>query len=328
VADKTTQFINMDLPNTIWRASAPGTIFLPQLDRETGFWHEGRPLNYPGMAPRTIAQAEGTDVFFSALTFEYDRPRANDTVAGPGVLFADLDGVVPEYAFKHVPWPTMLWQTSGGNYQGVWILTRFVSPLEYPRWARVNHALTRATGADAGGWMGSKVLRIPYSYNYKRDVPERGHVVWNEGQEFYFEDLEEKLQRWMDPLDTLLVYTHTSFAPATAVVIDSEDPIDRMAIYRKYWDRLPLRVRSWIMQEKVDDRSIMIWRTATALAESTDLTDQEAFELLSKTPWNKFRSRPKQLVRDIGRAYSLVKGFSEEQAMVIFPDDGEGSPSD
>jgi len=312
VADKTTQFINMDLPNMIWRASAPGTIFLPTLDRKTGTWHEGRPLNYPGMAPRTIPQAEGVDVFFSPLTFQYDRPRANDTVAGPGVLFADLDDVVPNEVFQKVPWPTILWQTSESNYQGVWILHRFVSPLEYRRWAKVNHALTRATGADAGGWMGSKVLRIPCSYNYKRGYPERGHVVWYEGQELQFEDLEEKLKPWMDPVDD----TYEVVLDSVTAIYAPHEEEDWVVVYRRYWHRLPLRVRSWIMREVVDDRSLMIWRAATALAESTDLTEQEAFELLSKTPWNKFRNRPKQLHRDIARAYALVHDIREEDDLV------------
>lgn len=317
--------IEMDYPNRIWRASKNGAIWLPKLYRQTGAWHEGRPLNYPGMAPRMVFQGEGEDLFFSPLTFEYGRPRANDTVAGPGVMFADLDGVVPEYAFQHVPWPTIMWQTSGGNYQAVWILTRPLEAEDYKRWAKLNRAITRATGADPGGWMGSKVLRVPYSYNYKRGTPERGTVIWSEGNEYDFEELERHFEPWIEKTNG--EFDPLQFGPTGdyMVSVPDEDAADFYSIVTAYWKRLPMRVKSWIIREKVADRSVHIWHIATALAEDSDLGESEAYELLYKAPFNKFRDRPRQLLREIGKAYALVRGSSEEEIEALYGTNGEGS---
>jgi hypothetical protein len=254
-----------------------------------GKWQDF-PFQMSTMALPLDAQIHECDLFFTPLSFS-SPGRNNDHVELPGVLFADLDAA-PELP-EAIP-PSVLWETSPGMKQAVWYLDK---PIEdYNTWADLNQRLTHYTGADPGGWMGSKVLRVPGSVNWKRRAF---------GSLTYFEPSQVYTAKSFDNMLPVL--------SAPAVPIDEDhphlvDPKERQWLLRTYWPQISLRGRSMIRKERVNDRSLHIVRTARELL-AGGLGEEAVFHLLWTAPWNKWRTdrhRPDQLWTEVQRAAAEV----------------------
>ena len=75
----------------------------------------------------------------------------------------DIDEADP---YRFAPPPCVLWESSPGRYQGLWVFDRQLSPR---RAERLSKYLAYEFGGDPNGWSVTKVLRIPGTYNHKRD---------------------------------------------------------------------------------------------------------------------------------------------------------------
>lgn len=106
--------------------------------------------------------------------------RSKDTMLPSCWVGADLDRAAPPGDCV-IP-PTLLVESSPGNYQAWWQLTERVDMAEMEA---LSHAVATYMGADVGSWIASKLLRIPGTTNEKYpDLPhvtliEDGHTTYS-----------------------------------------------------------------------------------------------------------------------------------------------------
>ncbi len=266
----------------IWHRQGGEYAFVAE--RRRNEWRD-----YPLAAEDPIfpEMGSGSDWYWTPLTFIADT-RGNDFAAGAGVLFADLDPVDPRDL--SIP-PSMAWETSPGNYQALWLL---YEQLGYSRFANLNRRLTMLTGADKGGWMGSKVLRIPGGMNHKYDPPVSGKLLW----------WAPDVRYWADELDERFPAIPNQRDVGVSEYPDPGDSHDADFLLRDIWQSLPLSARSMLYKEKVVDRSMHIVRTINALL-AAGVSPEDTFQLIWWRPWCKWRTdryRPDQLWAEICRA--------------------------
>jgi hypothetical protein len=277
----------------IWSRSAGKYSFYAEKDRKTDKWfdYDNNLWSDDSTIITNWEPMEYMDQFFTPLRFT-DTTRNNVTVGTPGVLFADLDPVDPRtLAFK----PSVAWETSPGNYQAVWFLNE---PIEdYNTWADLNRRMTYFTGADRGGWMGSKVLRVPGTANWKRAVD----GVPQYGKYLHF-----------DPtISYKLFHLQHSLPEVKSVKVESgEHPRLRGKNEHLLVPNMPTLSRSTMANylrpvSKVPDRSRHIIRVIHDLKK--DGVDKEtAFYMLWARDYNKWRTdrhRPDTLWQEISNIY-------------------------
>jgi hypothetical protein len=240
-------------------------------------------------------QLVGVDQYFSALTFTKER-RSNDTFGGARLLFADLDHVYPEGLLLT---PSLIWETSPGSWQCVWFLNELIT--DYEAWAELNRRMTYYVGADRGGWMGSKLLRVPGSLNFKRATPHEVPI----GQ--IPEQYNAHATYDIDRLHVLL--THT---PTVAKLLEGQSdlmpelvPFKRRNQYlQEKWNKMNLRARSMVLEPAVSDRSLHIVQTINELWNFSDVTPEEIFQIIQLQPWNKWADQPEKLWQEVLRVVS------------------------
>jgi hypothetical protein len=101
------------------------------------------------------------DLYFTPNAFCEPFRRAR--LALPSRLaWVDVDEANPN---RFRPPPNVLWETSPGRCQALWVFsdTRSVEESE-----AYSAALACNFGADPTGWTSTKLLRVPYTYNHKR----------------------------------------------------------------------------------------------------------------------------------------------------------------
>lgn len=277
--------------NKLWKRNEPpywGVIASLDRNRAMQNWHDEylADTEWADFHLENIEQPMRTDLFFSPLV--YEKPRRLVTLHKPAtILFADLDKVHPrDVEFS----PHIAWETSGGNFQAVWLLSK---PIKYrTQFADLNRRMTYHTGADKGGWAGSKVLRIPGTKNWKRDGA-TGGLLW--------EDWDERPYTY--------AYLDHKLMPSTMIhdpsVVGEAPPITQdHAALQVIWRRLPSRAQWRLTQRGVKDRSKYIVATAHLLHEE-GVTIEDAYVMLWYAPFNKWRQRnnPQRLWIELNRVY-------------------------
>jgi hypothetical protein len=129
---------------------------------------EHRYFDYPGylwMAANYINQNLQYDVYFCAQLLTKER-RVKENVDRCNFVWADLDACpINELLLK----PTTVIETSEGRTQGLWHLEEPISGIdaeELSRRVAYSHPLID------NGWPLTKLLRVPWTFNYKRDRPQ------------------------------------------------------------------------------------------------------------------------------------------------------------
>ena len=77
--------------------------------------------------------------------------------------WCDIDLANPD---EFRPLPSILLRTSPGRYQGIWKWNKTLSVSVAEAYS---HALTYRFGGDPGGWSITKYLRLPYTFNHKKE---------------------------------------------------------------------------------------------------------------------------------------------------------------
>lgn len=277
---------NHDLVQRIWDCSPHGQ---PSIEAKG-------PDSWQRLPGVPNAQPHGMDLYFSPLKFQ--GKRSNQNAVGMGVLFADLDPVDPR-EIEDLP-PSVAWETSPGNYQAIWFLSTHWD--FYSEWADVNKRLTYHLGADKGGWMGSKLLRWPGSFNWKRKqgvfVP-HGTLVMNTDREYDFPHIRDELPS---------IFARRPSFDETAPHPKPLPPSEQNWLLRSYWASLSLQARSMLTRERVTDRSLHIVRTANELARC-GIEPEGAFHMLWVAPWNKWRTdryMPERLWQEVLDAHARL----------------------
>jgi hypothetical protein len=103
---------------------------------------------------------EQFDVYFCPNAFA--EPRRLRVHALPSrYAWCDIDGADPH---GYDPRPNILWRTSPGHFQGIWIWDR-TYPSEIAE--QYSHNIVDKDGGDANGWSITKALRLPGTVNHK-----------------------------------------------------------------------------------------------------------------------------------------------------------------
>lgn len=245
--------------------------------------------------------AAGRDVYFRVCSFR--EPRATSANAEPTkIIWADLDEAWPVK-----PPPTAAWETSGGRYQAIWLLSDSIPAREAESLSR---ALAYRVGADPSGWDCTQALRLPGTLSFKYE--EKGHRV--------------KLLE----LDAGRVYTPSGLPvlPFASFSTSPEPPTPLLAT--EILQRHHVSDRLWKLFEEVpkSDWSAALWRLEHGLFESGASAD-EVYSVCLEANCNKYRrdNRPdRDLWQEVKKAELDFKPLPRWEEGVVWAEAETGPP--
>ncbi|HEY6019296.1 MAG TPA: DNA-primase RepB domain-containing protein, partial [Candidatus Paceibacterota bacterium] len=203
------------------------------------------------------------DLYYSVAQFAQRGRRIEDVLPAQW-LWADLDEVHPTEGARLGLLPTVAVESSPGRFQGLWRLTRPCSPKVLEK---LNRALSYALEADRGGWDLTQVLRIPGTRNFKYPDAPIVRLLWHKPE---------------------LVYDPKAVWAALREVVPEEELRTAVSVVlpRK---PIPARARALLRTSTVveGERSARLWELECLLLES-GLTEEETFELVWRSAWNKW----------------------------------------
>ena len=258
----------------IWKEQ-PGKYFCLSTKSRSGEWkdHFFKRSEFKRVKP-FIDDNLDKDLYWCPHGFTRSR-RLKQYAETPKLLWADLDEANPR---EMDPMPTIVWESSPGRYACLWIVDKFINE-------EINRGLTYLVDADKGGWDFTQVLRVPGTKNYKYESTPRVRLVWSDGPSYRLEEIEKKL-------------------PTAKRAKKDLTPV--MRIYKKYEKNFSGYVRRELLRgrPRAGKRSEVIWKLGHELVEA-GVSQDEAFELLRASPWNKFKGRrdgDEQLRRELDKA--------------------------
>lgn len=296
-----------NLLSKIWqRDTEGGYVFLPWIDGKSGEnrkanFHSGPAFEWPptpenATKARIIAHLkahQNDDIYFTPSLF-MEPERSTTYVAEERALWADLDEVHPDDIPPKYE-PTLVWETSPGRYQAVWLFT--VMNVGASDYGRENHRLTYFLGADPSGWDSTQLLRVPGTRNHKPENIGEDGKGW-QGSVFRDEEVGHEVHRqdWDDFADLPEV-------PGGKVEIDSElesllEDIKPERVIARVNRKLPRHVKSFLKAQDPgdNDRSAIAWQIARELADA-GCTLAEIIVVVRGTVWNKYVGRNDELKR-------------------------------
>lgn len=302
-----------------WGRKQSGYAFLPYIDRQkqrlsgkrrVGF-EEGPEFFWPRDREKMVDhilyhvnECTEHDMYWSANLFELPI-RREDTAMTEMALFADLDTVDPSTIDEKYQ-PTIAWETSPGSYQALWLAA--AGDFLGSTWpGNENQKLTYYTGADAGGWFTTKLLRIPMTPNHKpkyRDADGNypvGKVLWKNGPKYLSEDFAD-----------LPDVAGSVSEDITDALISEVEGVDRLAVIASVRLKLNHRARELLTaREATGDKSDQLWYLIRCLAD-VGLTIAEIVAVVRESVWNKFRDRNDEFRRLVTEASKAIAKRSEE----------------
>lgn len=277
----------------IWK-DQPGKYYCLSTKSRTGVWedHFFKRSQF-NQIKNFIEENRDKDLYFCPHGFRKAR-RIKDNAEIPKLLWADLDEIDPR---ELEIMPTVAWESSPGRYAAVWVLDSFMTE-------SLNRRLTYSIGADRGGWDLTQVLRVPGTNNYKYESCPRVRMLWADGPTHKFNAVEKTLPKEKKSTAT------TSSA---------------IRLYRKYEKNLTAFARRELLKGKPTKgkRSEVFWRLVQECIEA-GMTEDECFEILRESPWNKFAGRrdgDDQLKRELDKA--LNRHLSVGSKVVLVDDESE-----
>jgi hypothetical protein len=266
----------------IWKEQ-PGKHFCISTKSVTGDWndHFFTRTKFKDI-PQFLKDHEDRDIYFCPHGFVRPR-RLKKNVEIPKILWADLDEANPR-DFDESLLPTVAFESSPGRFVGLWLMTDFITE-------ELNQRLTYHIDADKGGWDFTQVLRFPGTKNYKYDASPKVKILWSDGPKYSVADIEKAL-----PGET----------------VKRRNASEASEIYKRYERSFSGFIRRELLRGKPKrgKRSEVFWRLVNDLIEA-GVSEDEAFELLRASPWNKFKKRrdgDEQLRRELEKA---IKGHFE-----------------
>nr|WP_288937885.1 DNA-primase RepB domain-containing protein [uncultured Sphingomonas sp.] len=231
------------------------------------------------------------DLYFCPNPFSAPR-RLTSNALPNAYAWCDIDTADPD---GYDPAPNILWETSPGRYQGIWLWRDVVAASLAERHSQ---AIIIKDGGDRGGWSATKMLRVPGTINHKAEY-ER-------------------------PLVTLRVYDHrpqrrpaslTSIAlpPGNAArpIISPEPSGDARAIMRRYRRDmgLPAGVLMTARRMLGTDRSRAVFQIVVGMIEA-GAPDADIAIVLLDNPYflDKWGSDPAKADEEVARIRARIGG--------------------
>ena len=207
------------------------------------------------------------DVYWAPGVFSVPHREAK-SILPTNVLWSDLDEANPRKLPEDIK-PSAAWETSEGRFHALWTLPKDLPPDQQQS---LNRRLTRAIGADAGGWDAIQVLRIPGTINHKYQN-QRVKLLWFNGHK-------------VDPIRIATLPEPSPNQPKNGQLPDPK------WVYQKYKRKLPLVAKELIRARHAPrgQRSDKLWYLIRLLSEA-GMKSEEAVSVASQTVWNKFRGR-------------------------------------
>jgi len=176
------------------------------------------------------------------------------------LAWSDIDESDPEN-FK--PRPNILWETSAGRYQGIWIWDDILEPHAAEQ---ISKGLLRY-GGDKGGWSITKYLRVPGTINNK---PER-----NRDQVRLL-----RFNRRPQPVPNFPISSGIDFADITGALDPSR--FESADVIKRYRRKVSLFARSLMEAKRIiyPDRSVAIYVITSELIRAGSENDEIACVLL------------------------------------------------
>ena len=204
------------------------------------------------------------DLYFCPHAFTEAR-RKKELAVPTKFLWSDLDNANPR---RIKPAPQIAWESSPNRFACLWMLSKTPSLKETED---MNKKLAYSVGADHGGWDITQVLRIPGTRNHKYPQAPYGKLLW-------FREI-----------------------PYESIEINQQADIDSTDILRKY-NISPFTIKRTFSEAKEGMRSEVLWKLENELIER-GLSKEEVFTVIKDSPWNKFKKRESQLLREIDKAW-------------------------
>lgn len=272
------------------RATSPGA---------PGNWHD-QPFN---VGPNTVQEVNSWldshpesvyDIYFCPLPFiKGTTKRKKDKVKCSRLLWSDLDDVTQDQVQKLEP--TLLWESSPGSFQGLWVLDEVLSPEGAEL---LNHKLTYYIGGDPSGWDLTQVLRLPGTINHKYEALPRVSA-FKQGSTYKRALVEEKLKE-------IKVEQKKANLGGQKVDISGWDKLDVKGLLIKYGNVLPLNIRGLIQikpeMATMGKRSDNLWKIYCGCAAAC-LAPAEIYALVKSSHWNKWGPASDFLHQDLTRFY-------------------------
>ena len=245
-----------------------------------------------------------TNLYWAPLVFKTERRDKNQVNLSFGsTFFADLDPIDP----KGLPIkPTLAWESSPGRYQALWWIKEGEvnsKELEY-----LNKALTHHIKADPSGWDLTQVLRIPGTYNYKYNPPEKGKVLWFDPEAVYSKK------------DIRKIIPETEFENKKMILDSNSATISLIELLHKYREIIPRKVSTLLQYPEsriqFGKRSDILWYVENELVKA-QIPLEDIIQLVGLSAWNKYSGRNdewKRLTTEISKIYkeSTKKGLTKE----------------
>jgi hypothetical protein len=281
----------------VWNKGGKGYVDLPT--RVNGHWNT-HTIEWPEQeltAERMVAGAidDEEDLYFSVCKFSENR-RGEDCAMPTPWLWADLDEVTPGRCIELGVCPTVVWESSPGRFQALWLLDKPVVP-----WIQTqfNRALSHMIGADIGGWDITQVLRPPGSMNYKYREPWQVQLIWADGLTYHI----RKMKKILESGAGLVLRERDTRAPASRAR-EVEGTLPALSDLNPRARKL-LRTKDAVEGE----RSTRLWELECLLAEE-GLSEDQIYALVVDSVWNKWdglRNGERSLRNDIRRAMRRVE---------------------
>lgn len=131
---------------------------------------DGRSKDWRERVGRRLTKYDGQDLFWRVSTFK-GRKGIKENANPTRLLHCDIDEGDAGRAWV---FPSLLYMTSPGRHQAVWILDEEISPQEAEAY---NRTLAHDCSVDGSGADCTKFLRVPYTINTKRGKPFTGDVI-------------------------------------------------------------------------------------------------------------------------------------------------------
>ena len=250
------------------------------------------PDELPIVTKRINEEIRGNNIYFCSQLLR-ERKRVKENVERTPNVWADLDSCEPELML--VP-PSCVLETSPASYQAFWVLDNSsYDPDEVEEICRRIAYKHKNQGAD-NGWALSKLLRVPYTYNYKYTEPQVVKVIGVNRNQYRPSDFHDypELNDYIKVDDP---------PPNTENLKRAEDILQE--------SRATLNPIVWALfsEEPLTDWSRALWKLLLALHES-GFTSEEVYVIATEAACNKYArdGRPAtQLWKDVVRAKARVE---------------------
>lgn len=252
-------------------------------------------FKYPEELPQALAHISsntrsGKHAYFCPHLFKTKERKKEQVVSCPSA-WADLDTCNP--ALLNVE-PSVVIQSSPGRFQALWLFDRPMEPLDAEDISRRIAYFHREQGCDLG-WALTKLLRIPYTLNYKYGDADSAPLV-------VITSAHHRLMRKSD-FNKYPEIPATKFVLDEMPVMDVEPPLEILQRYRTTLNPLAFDLFGNDPREG-DDWSNKLWKLIQLLIEA-GLSRQQQFAVALQAKCNKYARDgrpPKDLWDEVLRA--------------------------